>query len=641
MNTNWFELNDAVVALVAQLTLCLAILGYLISLPSRDLDAKLFAGYMLSIVLVFASVALEGLLVYPPLKMFFEGMTAIILIMGLLYTIWFAYQIRGNPYKRESYGSLLFFGLLTGISLYLSSIDETFTIFFPLAYLIGTFWIIGVFGRKSRKVEKEAGGPTASSKMLRDFQRWAFLVSLIYLIASYNPFAMLVGLPRFTFDYYFFSLLSFIHVTYATIVFLNYTPQRTSFQAKIVGLVLCPLLIILALTPFLLRSLILNLPNFKLVNQQIAVATLILIPITAIAVIFGLPRFLRSNLLSPLNQILEGVRQVDSGNLSVQVPVTVNDEVGKLAEQFNSMTSSLKRYSSEMETLVSERTTQLQQSLDTLKSTQSQLIQQEKLASLGQLTAGIAHEIKNPLNFVNNFSEVSRELIAEIKEERGKSQEERDETLVNEILDDIQSNLEKIHEHGSRANGIVSSMLQHSRGGSGKLDPTDLNVLIKEYVNLSFHGMRAGKNPIDVEIAFELDPEIKEVPLIKEDFIRVIINLCNNAFDAMRGKVYQTEDGRRKTEDNSSIAIYDPRLKVTTSLEKGQVQIALQDNGPGIPDEIKDKILQPFFTTKKGTEGTGLGLSISNDIIKAHGGSLAIESGTNGSIFTIIIPTNS
>jgi signal transduction histidine kinase len=275
-----------------------------------------------------------------------------------------------------------------------------------------------------------------------------------------------------------------------------------------------------------------------------------------------------------------------------------------------------------------------------LKATQSQLVQQEKLASLGQLTAGIAHEIKNPLNFVNNFSEVSMELIEEAMEERSKSQESRDETLVYEILEDIKSNLTKIHEHGTRANGIVSSMLQHSRGGSGKMEPTDLNALIKEYVNLSFHGMRAGKSPINVDIQLDLDQGIKEVSLIKEDFTRVIINLCNNAFDAMRGKKYQVSGIKYQDEEGNDIE-YLPKLNVTTSLEKGQIRITIQDNGPGIPDEIKDKILQPFFTTKKGTEGTGLGLSITHDIIKAHGGSLSINSDGNGSVFTITIPTNS
>lgn len=282
---------------------------------------------------------------------------------------------------------------------------------------------------------------------------------------------------------------------------------------------------------------------------------------------------------------------------------------------------------------------EVESAMNELKATQSQLVQQEKLASLGQLTAGIAHEIKNPLNFVNNFSEVSIELVDEAIEERSKGPEARDESLVDEILIDIKSNLKKVHEHGSRANGIVTSMLQHSRGGSGKLDPTDLNALVKEYVNLSFHGMRAGKNPIDVEIDFELDPKIKEVPLIKEDFIRVIINLCNNAFDAMRGKMYQVQSTKYEVEVGKDID-YLPKLAVSTILENGRVRISLADNGPGIPDEIKDKILQPFFTTKKGTEGTGLGLSITHDIVKAHGGELKVETKEEvGSTFTIILPT--
>ncbi|MDO8967742.1 ATP-binding protein [Algoriphagus sp.] len=282
---------------------------------------------------------------------------------------------------------------------------------------------------------------------------------------------------------------------------------------------------------------------------------------------------------------------------------------------------------------------EVESAMNELKATQSQLVQQEKLASLGQLTAGIAHEIKNPLNFVNNFSEVSIELVDEAIEERSKGPEARDESLVDEILIDIKSNLKKVHEHGSRANGIVTSMLQHSRGGSGKLDPTDLNALVKEYVNLSFYGMRAGKNPIDVEIDFELDPKIKEVPLIKEDFIRVIINLCNNAFDAMRVKKYEVQSTKYEVEEGNDLD-YLPKLVVSTNLENGQVRISIADNGPGIPDEIKDKILQPFFTTKKGTEGTGLGLSITHDIVKAHGGELKVETKEEvGSTFTIILPT--
>jgi signal transduction histidine kinase len=291
--------------------------------------------------------------------------------------------------------------------------------------------------------------------------------------------------------------------------------------------------------------------------------------------------------------------------------------------------------------MIREERDRLEIALNELRATQAQLVQQEKLASLGQLTAGIAHEIKNPLNFVNNFSEVSLELIDEALEELSavKAQCTASPELPNaspgmesfndiqEILADVQSNLTKIHQHGSRANGIVSSMLQHSRGGSGKPEPTDLNALVKEYVNLAFHGMRAGKSPINVDIQLDLDESLGKVNLIGEDFSRVVLNMANNAFDAMREKA-------------KTASAYTPQLMVRTKRSATGVEISVTDNGPGIPDEIKDKILQPFFTTKKGTEGTGLGLSITHDIIKAHGGELTLESVEGkATLFKIYLPT--
>lgn len=294
---------------------------------------------------------------------------------------------------------------------------------------------------------------------------------------------------------------------------------------------------------------------------------------------------------------------------------------------------------------------QLNATLRELQTMQQQLVQQEKLASLGQLTAGIAHEIKNPLNFVNNFSDVSIELIEEVKEEIKNSpflggvgggfdkdsgtetEQHTSDTPLNPlsrgdilaILDDIEANLRKIHEHGSRADSIVKSMLQHSRGGSGKMGPTDLNELLKEYVNLSFHGMRAGKNPINVDLEFNLGDSIGEVPLIAEDFSRVILNLCNNAFDAMKDKLSDSE--------------FEAKLTVKTNRKNKQIIIEIKDNGSGIPEEIREKILQPFFTTKKGTDGTGLGLSITYDIVKAHGGELKVETeAEEGTSFKIFLP---
>ncbi|TDQ16918.1 two component regulator with propeller domain [Algoriphagus boseongensis] len=256
--------------------------------------------------------------------------------------------------------------------------------------------------------------------------------------------------------------------------------------------------------------------------------------------------------------------------------------------------------------------TKLEAAHENLKSTQAQLIQQEKLASLGQLTAGIAHEIKNPLNFVNNFSGLSLEFLGEIEEELEKLEPSDEVENIQDLLGDIRINLEKIRHHGGRADNIVKSMLMHSRGGTGTMEPADLNEVIREYVNLSFHGMRANKNPINVDIVLDLDDQLPKIPLNSEDFSRVILNLTKNAFDAMRDKLDKVGQD------------YKPKLTVRTKNFENSILLEVEDNGPGVPDEIMDKLLMPFFTTKKGTEGTGLGLSITHDIIKAHNGALEI-----------------
>lgn len=288
----------------------------------------------------------------------------------------------------------------------------------------------------------------------------------------------------------------------------------------------------------------------------------------------------------------------------------------------------------QLEMLVAERTSEilnqkeeLQHALDHLRSTQEQLIQQEKLASLGQLTAGIAHEIKNPLNFVNNFSELSVDFLQEIGEEMPKIADSPEKENILDLLENVKSNLEKIRHHGSRADSIVKSMLMHSRGGTGSMEPTDLNALIREYSNLAFHGMRANPNPINVEIQLALDETLPKVTLNAEDFSRVILNLVKNAFDAMRDKI------------NVSGNEYHAKIQIRTKELGDEVLIEVEDNGPGVPEQIRDKLLMPFFTTKKGTEGTGLGLSITHDIIKSHEGTLDIISEEGKfTIFRILIP---
>lgn len=287
----------------------------------------------------------------------------------------------------------------------------------------------------------------------------------------------------------------------------------------------------------------------------------------------------------------------------------------------------------ELKRLLEVRTMELEKSLKGYQELQEQLLLQEKLASLGQLSAGIAHEIKNPINFINNFSELSIEYVEEIVEELSKL--ERNDTIedVDELLQDIKSNLGKILQHGKRADGIVKSMLMHSRGGQGEFVDTNLNSLLQEFVNLAFHGMRAGKNPINVSFEWDLGSDVGMVSIIAEDFSRVIVNLCNNAFDAMRSKLNVLSEGDQKP-------TYQPKLIIRTKQKKDKVITEIEDNGAGIPEPILNRILEPFFTTKKGKEGTGLGLSITHDIVKAHQGSLSILS-TEGEFtrFEITLPS--
>ncbi len=264
----------------------------------------------------------------------------------------------------------------------------------------------------------------------------------------------------------------------------------------------------------------------------------------------------------------------------------------------------------QLETQVRERTNALSNSLEELKSTQAQLIQSEKMASLGELTAGIAHEIQNPLNFVNNFSEVNMELSDEIREAANKG----DIELIKQLADDIRANQEKIKEHGNRADGIVKSMLQHSRSSTGNKEMTDINVVVDEYARLAYHGVKAKDKGFNVTFKSSYDTLTGACPIIPQDIGRVLLNLFNNAFYVVSKKALENIEG------------YEPTVKVTTKREGDEVMISVWDNGSGIPDALKEKIFQPFFTTKPTGSGTGLGLSLSYDIVtKGHGGQLQVQ----------------
>ena len=319
----------------------------------------------------------------------------------------------------------------------------------------------------------------------------------------------------------------------------------------------------------------------------------------------------------------------------------------------NWRTSAARKRSEELETEVASRTTDLKktniklgQSLENLKSTQSQLIQSEKMASLGELTAGIAHEIQNPLNFVNNFSEVSGELIDEMNLEI----ENGDLSEVKAISSDIKQNLEKISHHGQRASSIVKGMLDHSRSSSGEKVLTDINQLADEYLRLSYHGLRAKDSTFNAKYETTFDESLPKINIVPQDIGRVILNLINNAFQATqdltgfnekKDQAHKDVTDSIKQSDTSNLKGLAPKVVVTTKNLGNKITISVADNGPGIPDEIKDKIFQPFFTTKPTGQGTGLGLSLSYDIVKAHGGELVLTSSPGeGSTFTIQLPKN-
>ena len=280
--------------------------------------------------------------------------------------------------------------------------------------------------------------------------------------------------------------------------------------------------------------------------------------------------------------------------------------------------------------LLKEKNKVIEQTLTNHKSTQAQLIQSEKMASLGELTAGIAHEIQNPLNFVNNFSEVSNELIDEMNTELDKGDIEE----AKAIAADVKQNLEKINHHGKRADAIVKGMLQHSRSSSGVKEPTDINALCDEYLRLSYHGLRAKDKSFNATIKTDFDPSIGNINIIPQDIGRVVLNLLTNAFYVV--------DEKKKTPQPPEGGVYDPTVSISTKKMGDKVEIKVSDNGNGIPPKVLDKIFQPFFTTKPTGQGTGLGLSLSYDIIKAHGGEIKVETKEGeGSEFIIQLQNHS
>jgi len=361
-------------------------------------------------------------------------------------------------------------------------------------------------------------------------------------------------------------------------------------------------------------------------KRKIMLASLIVSSIVLLIGIF-VGFLLSRNISQPVLMLRNAAINVGNGDLDQKITKIHHDEIGDLSIAFNKMIDDLARARNDIndknQILVNTNQT-LSNTLVELKETHNQLIQAEKMASLGMLTAGIAHEIQNPLNFVNNFSELNGELIAEMNEEIGKGNFDEAKMIAQDIL----QNEQKISHHGKRADSIVKSMLKHSRNSTGVKEPTDINKLADEYLRLAYHGLRAKDKSFNATMKTELDPSIDKVNIVAQDIERVILNLITNAFYAVAERKKKQEEG------------YAPIVTVITQKQGSKVVLTVRDNGTGIPAKIIDKIFQPFFTTKPTGQGTGLGLSMSYDIVTTgHGGEFLVHTEEGrGSDFIITLP---
>ncbi|MGJ5204950.1 sensor histidine kinase [Bradyrhizobium sp. HKCCYLR20261] len=340
---------------------------------------------------------------------------------------------------------------------------------------------------------------------------------------------------------------------------------------------------------------------------------LVLLTASVFAVLAGI--FLARRMVGPIRVLGAGAARIGSGDFSQQISIRTGDELEGLAHQFNDMGAKLQDSYADLERKVEQRTNELSRSLDELRAAQDRLVQSEKLASLGQLTAGIAHEIKNPLNFINNFSSLSAELIDELNDilqSAQLDQKTRDEVV--ELTEMLKGNLAKVVQHGGRADSIVKNMLLHSRQGAGEHRPAEINAILDESLSLAYHGARAENPAFNIDIKRDFDPAAGIVGCYPQEITRVFLNLISNGFYAAV---------KRKQSEDEAFA---PMLTAMTINQGPTVQIRIRDNGTGIPRDVLDKIFNPFFTTKPAGEGTGLGLSMSHDIIvKQHGGQIDVD----------------
>lgn len=494
--------------------------------------------------------------------------------------------------------------------------------------LLTNLWAIYIGIRKGRLLKKMGNERAAQGN------QYLALVNLCFVIPCIV--AVIFGIYS-AIGYWTFFIFIWAGNLAQIVVSITYAAIPTSFQIKLVGFTF-----VMIGTVLLIVTLVFYPPLYptdygpRMIQQSGLVKLFGIITLSTAGLILLLPRILRITLTEPLQRLLEGVQQVNAGNFNTVVAVGLPDEIGDLTQNFNEMTRSLKKandtltlYTEQLEVQIAERTAEitkqnqelevqrdsLTKTLLELEETQTQLIQKEKMASLGELTAGIAHEIQNPLNFVNNFSSVSLELLDELKEEIGSDHK----TDSLQITDDLIQNLQRIANHGQRADSIVKGMLQlsHSGTSTGKKQLVNLNELASEYMKLAYKDIQTKDKTFSAELQEDYDPFVGSIKVVPGDIGRVLLNIFNNAFYAVRQKQKQAQ------------ADYKPVISLCTQVSKVDqlVTIQIRDNGTGIPEAILSKIYQPFFTTKPTGQGTGLGLSQSFNIItQGHAGTLVTTS---------------
>jgi signal transduction histidine kinase len=615
----------AVMSLILCLTVSLIILSF-----SRLKEKTLWTRWLVAASIGILGWQLDNVITFglhptyleiavwrPWQRVFLYALSSLFIMMA---QIQLAYLFPENPYEKERKIVLRYGTIVLGIvwlfyiyQLFLGKGFDQFEVPDIIVYpaLLAICWTIIVLARKViffRRRNREA------------MKTCILLIVMELLFIGSEVDAVTIGIYSAV-GYWIYFLLTWIGILGGATLYIVYSTVPITFQLRLVGFTFILLMVVMSVVtltffpPFPPQNV-----SQRLLIQDDLLKVSGLIMMATVLVVVGYPILLRASIIKPLEQLLAGVNSVREGHTDTSVQVTSNDEIGFLTENFNLMTHTLKKaqdelasYASDLEKEVAQRTSELAETLENLKATQAQLIRKEKMASMGELMAGVAHEIQNPLNFVNNFSEFGVELIDEWRIEEAK--EEVDKEAQADTISTIEVNLKKISEYGKRADSIVQGMLLQSRTRSGQKEATDMNELANEYLHLSYQEYLSQNEGFKATLQTQFEPSLSQVSSVVQDMSRVFVNIFNNAYYAVG------------TKTKMGLEACEPTIVVSSRQLADGIEIRIRDNGVGIPSALHEKVFQPFFTTKPPGQGVGLGLSLAYDIlINDHEGTLDLIS---------------